>query len=105
MNFFKAVYDIVAQIPEGKVATYGQIAALLGNPRNARIVGWAMRSAPKHLDLPSHRVVNKSGTMAPDYVFGSVESQKAKLANEGITFTKDGCIDLVQHLWQINIKL
>jgi methylated-DNA-protein-cysteine methyltransferase related protein len=104
-SFFQAVYNIVSQIPEGKVATYGQIAALLGHPRNAKIVGWAMRSAPKQLALPCHRVVNKSGAMAPDYVFGSAESQRVKLASEGITFTKDGFIDLTQHLWQINIKL
>ena len=51
-GFFKRVYEIVALIPSGKVATFGQIAALLGEPRNARVVGWAMHDAPRELGLP-----------------------------------------------------
>jgi methylated-DNA-protein-cysteine methyltransferase-like protein len=104
-NFFAAVYQIVAQIPEGKVATYGQIAALLGEPKGARIVGWAMRGAPANLNLPCHRVVNKSGAMAPDYVFGGAQSQRAKLAAEGIQFNEDDHIDLARYLWEVTIKL
>lgn len=99
-NFFVRVYKIVSQIPEGKVVTYGQIALLLGEPRSARIVGWAMRAAPEHLNLPCHRVVNRLGEMAPDYVFGSSEVQKAILIAEGITFKENGYIDLKKHLWR-----
>lgn len=98
-DFFSRVYKIVSEIPEGKVATYGQVALLLGEPRNARIVGWAMRSVPKHLNLPCHRVVNKFGEMAPEYVFGSAELQRFMLISEGITFKKNGCIDMEKHLW------
>ncbi len=98
-DFFIRVYKIVAQIPEGKVATYGQIALLLGEPRSARIVGWAMRAAPAHLRLPCHRVVNRLGEMAPAYVFGTSETQRSILVHEGITFKKNGCIDLEEHLW------
>jgi methylated-DNA-protein-cysteine methyltransferase-like protein len=97
--FFQRVYDIVAQIPAGKVATYGQIAQLLGEPRSARTVGWAMREAPEGLNLPCHRVVNRYGEMAPEYAFGSREIQKSILAQEGITFKENGCIDMEKHLW------
>ena len=99
-SFFARVYEIVSQIPEGKVATYGQIALLLGHPRSARIVGWAMGTAPDYLNLPCHRVVNRLGQMAPDHVFGSSEAQKAILIAEGVTFKENGSIDLKKHLWR-----
>ena len=98
-DFFIRVYNIVSQIPEGKVATYGQIALLLGEPRSGRIVGWAMKAAPEHLSLPCHRVVNRLGEMAPEYVFGTPEIQRSILISEGITFKENGCIDLKKHLW------
>lgn len=98
-NYFARVYEIVRKIPEGKVATYGQIAALLGEPRNARAVGWAMRMTPNNMNLPCHRVVNKTGLLAPEYAFGSKEIQKALLKDEGITFLQDDTIDLGKHLW------
>lgn len=96
--FFKEVYAIVAAIPPGKVATYGQIAALVGKPRSAKIVGFAMSKAPS--GLPCHRVVNRLGQMAPRDVFGSGDFQKQLLLDEGISFLPGGNIDLAQHLWQ-----
>lgn len=98
-DFYLRVYKIVAQIPEGKVATYGQIALVLGQPTGARTVGWAMRAAPKQLNLPCHRVVNKLGEMAPKNVFGFPELQRVLLESEGITFNENGCIDIKKHLW------
>lgn len=103
-DFFQRVYKIVAQIPEGKVATYGQIAAMLGQPRSARVVGWAMRSAPEDLHLPCHRVVNRLGEMSPDYAFGSSDIQRGMLSSEGITFKEDGTIDMKKHLWNGIVK-
>jgi methylated-DNA-protein-cysteine methyltransferase-like protein len=103
-NFFQRVYQIVAQIPPGKVATYGQIAALLGNPRGARTVGWAMQAAPADLHLPCHRVVNQSGAMAPDYAFGGAEAQRMILLQEGVTFKPGGCINMDQHRWDVKFK-
>lgn len=103
-DFFSRVYNIVSQIPKGKVATYGQIAFLLGEPRSARIVGWALKAAPEHLNLPCHRVVNRLGEMAPDYAFGSSQVQREMLIYEGITFNKSGCIDLKKHLWDGKIS-
>ena len=98
-NFYERVYEIVAKIPRGSIATYGQIAMTLGQPRSARTVGWAMRAAPYHLRLPTHRVVNRLGELAPDHVFGSTDFQKSLLLSEGITFNKDGLINMKKHLW------
>jgi len=99
-DFFNRVYKIVTQIPKGKVATYGQIAAMLGQPRSARVVGWAMKAAPEHLHLPCHRVVNRLGEMSPNFAFGSEDVQRGMLSSEGITFKEDGCIDMKKHLWK-----
>lgn len=98
-EFFSEVYKIVAKIPEGKVATYGQIAMMLGSPRGARTVGWAMKAAPRELKLPCHRVVNRLGELSPDYVFGASELQRAILEDEGVKFKKDGRINLEKCLW------
>lgn len=98
-GFFKKVYEIVAQIPEGKVMTYGGIGKVLGYPRGAKIVGWAMRSVSEGMNLPCHRVVKATGELAPCHVFGDVEVQRAMLAAEGITFREDGTIDMDKHLW------
>jgi len=98
-DFFRRVYWIVGKIPEGKVATYGQIASLLGQPRNGRVVGWAMRMAPDYLNLPCHRVINRYGELAPGYAFGGKEIQKIMLETEGITFKNDGTVNLKKHLW------
>jgi methylated-DNA-protein-cysteine methyltransferase-like protein len=100
-GYFDRVYDVVARIPRGKVATYGQIAAFLGHPRGARTVGWAMRSAPPGRHLPCHRVVNGAGTMAPGDTFGGATAQRTRLEAEGVTFTRSGRIDLEKHLWRI----
>ncbi|MBP7401690.1 MAG: MGMT family protein [Clostridia bacterium] len=93
------VYEIVARIPRGKVATYAQIASLLGNPQAARRVGRAMSHAPDGMDLPCHRVVNAKGEMLPDRTFGGPEAQRARLSREGVAFRPNGNIDLKQSLW------
>lgn len=98
-DFFKRVYNIVSKIPKGKIATYGQIAFMLGEPRSARIVGWALRKVPDDMNIPCHRVVNKSGELSPDYVFGSSDIQRYLLKSEGIVFKKDGRINIEKYLW------
>jgi methylated-DNA-protein-cysteine methyltransferase related protein len=99
-KYFNKVYNVVSQIPKGKVATYGQIASILGGHQNARVVGWALRAVPEELKLPCHRVVNKTGVLSPSHVFGDTELQRSMLEQEGITFLKDGRIDIRKHLWQ-----
>ncbi len=99
-NFFHEVYKIVSRIPEGKVATYGQIATMLGNPLLARKVGEAMQNIPEYLNIPCHRVVNKAGAMAPAYAFGGDGKQREMLEKEGIVFKENGCIDMKSCLWR-----
>lgn len=98
-GFYQAIYDIVAQIPPGRVATYGQIAAMAGRPGNARQVGFAMSHVPVDRDLPCHRVVNRQGELAPAYAFGGQAKQRALLESEGVTFLPSGRIHLKLHLW------
>jgi methylated-DNA-protein-cysteine methyltransferase related protein len=98
-NFFSKVYDIVAQIPRGKVATYGQIAAMAGNPRAARMVGEAMRKTPEYLDIPCHRVVNQAGGMSPAYAFGGAGRQRMAIEAGGVDFRENGCIDMDKCVW------
>jgi methylated-DNA-protein-cysteine methyltransferase related protein len=107
-SFFERVYSIVARIPVGKVMTYGEIAAIIGSPRGARTVGWAMQAAPERLKLPCHRVVNRLGELATGDIFGGAEVQRAMLASEGVVFKEDGRIDMKRCLWtpdDINCEL
>jgi len=97
--FFTAVYDIVKQIPPGKVATYGQIAAMAGNPRMARQVGWALAGCPDD-NIPCHRVVNRFGGCSSAFAFGGIDMQRDLLEGEGVAFTAQGCVDLDDHLWK-----
>lgn len=98
-GFFEKVYDIVAKIPAGKVLTYGEIAMMLGNPRASRIVGYAMAGAPQERNLPCHRVVYKDGSLVGGNAFGGKENHRRILEEEGITFLKNGCIDLAKHIF------
>lgn len=97
--FAEQVYEAVARIPRGKVATYGQIAEQVGDPLAGREVGHIMSCAPSERNLPCHRIVNRTGALAPDYAFGGQEKQRALLEAEGITFLADGRIDMALHLW------
>ena len=99
-QFFDDVYEIVAQIPTGKIMTYGQIGLLLGSPHFARQVGQAMYHAPENLKLPCHRVINSKGELAPEYVFGGQEKQRKMLADEGVYFKANGTVDLKRSLWR-----
>lgn len=99
LNFFERVYEVVRKIPEGEVMTYGQIALRLrSGPAGSRInisprfVGWALH-ANRDRNTPCHRVVNKSGRLAPGYAFGGPNEQKFRLLNEGIKFVDDDHID------------
>ena len=93
-SFFEQVYAIVEQIPYGKVVSYGKIARMLGRPRAAREVGWAMRCCPEH--LPWQRVVLKDGS-----VTGGVyaEIRKLLLEAENVVFLPDGRVDMDVCRW------
>ena len=100
-NFFERVYALVADIPKGKVMTYGQIAMLLNNVCSARYVGFAMSSAPADRNLPCHRVVNKAGEMAPGDIFNGEERQRELLRSEGVVFRKNGRVDMRASLFRL----
>ncbi|HBF38323.1 MAG TPA: cysteine methyltransferase [Firmicutes bacterium] len=99
-QFFDDVYEIVAQIPAGKVMTYGQIGLLLGSPHYARQVGQAMFNAPGDLKLPCHRVIHSNGQLAPEYVFGGQARQREMLIDEGVSFKPNGTVELKKSLWR-----
>lgn len=101
-TFLERVYAEVARIPIGRVATYGKIAELAGYPKASREVGIAMSRVPKKSKLPCHRVVNKTGTLAPSYAFGSKENQRNLLLAEGIAFLEDGSIHMERYMWPDN---
>lgn len=97
-DFFDRVWDVVAQIPIGRVTTYGHIAEYLGTRSAARTVGWALNAAAG-TPLPCHRVVNRFGGLSGKRHFEGPYVMEERLRSEGITFTEDGCVDLEKHLW------
>ena len=97
MNTFEKIYEVVKSIPEGKVATFGQVALLAGNPRWARVVGYALHVNPVPGVIPCHRVVNREGKVAPGFAFGGEGVQRQLLESEGIVFEIDGRIDLEKY--------
>lgn len=88
------VYAFLKTIPAGKVATYGQIAAHLGNKNLSRAVGNILHKNPDPEHFPCHRVVNSKGRVADNFAFGGGQAQRRLLEKEGIVFEANGCIDL-----------
>lgn len=101
MSAYDRIYEIVRQIPRGKVATYGQVAELAHFPRQGRLVGYALYRVDFRADIPWHRVVNAKGEISQSpWRRGSDELQRSLLVQEGVQFDLDGKIDLRQHRWQ-----
>jgi methylated-DNA-protein-cysteine methyltransferase-like protein len=96
-RFYRAVYQLVTRIPRGQVATYGQIAALLGWPRAARAVGYAMRHCPS--GIPWHRVVNASGGISLRANVSGMLTQRVLLEQEGVR-VRNGHIRLDRYRWR-----
>jgi methylated-DNA-protein-cysteine methyltransferase-like protein len=94
-SYFQKVYEYMGRVPEGRVVTYGQVAMALGNPRQARAVGWAMQVCPD--GVPWQRVVNAHGGLSTSPRHGNL--QRKLLEGEGIQFKLDGCIDLRVYGW------
>ena len=90
-----AILSVVEEIPEGKVASYGQIAKLIGREKNARLVGTALRRAGLYGDYPCHRVVNHAGRLVPGW-----REQKELLGREGVSFRDENHVDLKRHRWE-----
>lgn len=99
MSAFNKIYSVVCQIPKGRVTTYGAVAKLAGNPRWARVVGYALHNNPAPYTIPCHRVVNRDGKTAKSFAFGGADAQRKLLEDEGIVFEADGSIDLEKYGW------
>ncbi|OGK98231.1 MAG: hypothetical protein A3E31_08725 [Candidatus Rokubacteria bacterium RIFCSPHIGHO2_12_FULL_73_22] len=97
MSFRAEVFRLVRRIPRGRVATYGQIAALLGRPRAARAVGQALRGAPG--GLPWHRVVNARGGISRRARLAGMLTQRIRLEQEGVALRR-GRVSLGAHAWR-----
>ena len=94
MNTFEKIYEIVKSIPKGKVATYGQVALMLGNPRASRVVGYALHRNPTPGVIPCHRVVNRDGRLSPAFAFGGENKQRRLLEDEVVGFLSNGNVDM-----------
>jgi methylated-DNA-protein-cysteine methyltransferase-like protein len=101
-SFFERVYRLVRRIPRGKVASYGQIAALLGHPQTARTVGWALSALTpqKATEVPWQRVINSAGRISISRADLSAELQRHLLEVEGIEFDERGYVDMRRFGWE-----
>lgn len=100
MNTFEKIYAVVRKIQKGKVATYGQIAAMAGNPRWSQVVGYALHTNPDPQNIPCYRVVNRFGKLSEAFAFGGVNVQADLLRSDGVEVSDDGTVDLKKYLWQ-----
>lgn len=98
-SFFERVYDIVRQIPYGRVTSYGAIAEYLGTAGSARMVGWAMNVSGKKGDIPAHRVVNRKGLLTGKHHFEGTNLMQQLLESEGITVINNQIQDFDTHFW------
>ncbi len=99
MNTFEKIYEVVKKIPKGRVATYGQIAALAGNRRLSRVVGYALHVNPDPDNIPCYRVVNRFGEVSKAFAFGGENMQITLLRADGIEVSDEGKVDLDTYLW------
>lgn len=95
---FERIYDVVKQIPYGKVATYGQVAALAGSKRRSRVVGYALHANPDPENIPCYRIVNHFGEVSKAFAFGGENRQIELLEAEGVEFV-DGRVNMDKYQW------
>lgn len=102
---YARIYAVVRRIPRGRVATYGQIAALAGLPRQPRLVGYALHALPRGTPLPWHRVINAQGRISPrSGEAGSSLTQRLLLEAEGVTFDARGRVSLARFGWRARVR-
>lgn len=103
-NFFERVYQIVRQIPYGRVTSYGTIAKSLGAARSARMVGWAMNASHNLEDVPAHRVVNRKGMLSGKHHFDGTNLMQQLLESEGIAVIDNQIVDFEKVFWEPLLK-
>ncbi len=96
---FERIYEQVKRIPRGKVATYGQIALYAGNPRWARVVGYALHVNPDPDSIPCYRVVNREGRVSKAFAFGGENMQVLMLRADRIDVSDEGIVDIDKFSW------
>lgn len=105
-SFFQRVYQVVEQIPESRVTSYGAIARCIGSPGASRMVGWALNNC--HVlqnPIPAHRVVNRNGILSGKHHFRHERLMEELLESEGIRVLDDKIMDFNKHYWDPNIEL
>jgi methylated-DNA-protein-cysteine methyltransferase-like protein len=98
-SFFEQVFDVVRQIPKGRVTSYGAIAAALGTKLSARMVGWAMNASHVVKGVPAHRVVNRKGMLSGKMHFAYPEQMQELLGKEGVKVVDDKVQDFEKLFW------
>ena len=104
-DFFELVYQIVKEIPFGRVTSYGAIAQALGAKKSSRMVGWAMNACHNRPEIPAHRVVNRNGLLTGKMHFKTPTEMEERLLKEGIFVEKDQIIDFKTFFWDPTIEL
>ena len=99
INFFERVYEVVKEIPYGRVTSYGAIAKFLGAARSARMVGWAMNASHAMEDVPAHRVVNRKGLLTGKFHFDGTNLMQQLLENEGVKVVDNQIVDFERIFW------
>jgi methylated-DNA-protein-cysteine methyltransferase-like protein len=104
-NYFELVYQVVREIPEGRVTSYGTIAHYLGLKSGARMVGYAMNAAHALPDVPAHRVVNRQGLLTGKHHFATPTRMEELLLAEGVQVKNDQVQDFSSRFWNPEIEL
>jgi methylated-DNA-protein-cysteine methyltransferase-like protein len=104
-SFFDKVFQVVKEIPFGRVTSYGAIAEYLGSKGSSRMVGWAMNASHQATqNIPAHRVVNRNGMLTGKHHFGGPDIMRQLLESEGIAVENDEIIDFEKHFWDPSIE-
>lgn len=98
-GFYENVYEIVRQIPKGKVTTYGAIAEVIGMKGSSRLVGQALKSVPPESEIPAQRVINRAGLLTAAHHFGGYDRLRWILEREGVVFKGEG-VDMEKCFWK-----
>lgn len=104
-GFFEKVYEVVKQIPQGRVTSYGAIGKYLGASGSARMVGWAMNSASKMEEVPAHRVVNRNGVLTGKHHFPGTFVMQRLLEEDGLVVEDDKVLGFKEHFWDPSVEL
>lgn len=99
-NFFDKVYEVVRQIPFGKVTSYGAIAKAIGSPQSSRMVGYAMNASHNLEDVPAHRVVNRNGVLTGKHHFDGTNLMQQLLEAEGVVVMDNKILNFKEHFWE-----